>query len=98
MNSYCLQQLQYSQFTQNCYVVYCVVIPRLLKLLSFRHATSATMAIGQHTVCVGKSITEPTWTRPQGADSSTGSESVRVQKWNSPQGGKIHDTDAAAGA
>ena len=48
------------------------------------------MAVGQHTVRVGKSIPMPTqWTRLQAGKSSP------VQKWNSPQGGQIHYTDAA---
>ena len=44
------------------------------------------------TVHAVKSITEPTWTHLQAG------ESIPVQKWNSLQGGQIHDTDAAAGA
>ena len=50
------------------------------------------MAVGQHTVRVGKSIPMPTqWTRLQAGKSGP------VQKWNSPQGGQIHYTDAARG-
>jgi len=43
------------------------------------------MAVDQHAVHAGKSIPVLTW-------------SIPVQKWNSPQGGQVHYTDAASGA
>ena len=49
------------------------------------------MTVGQHANRAGKSIPVPTWTCLQ-AD-----ESIFVQKLNSPQGGKVRYTDAAAG-
>ena len=55
-------------------------------------ATPAKMTVDQHTVGAGKSIPEPTCSRPQ-----TG-ESTPVQVWNSPQGGQVHHTPVGSRA
>ena len=50
----------------------------------------AMMAAGQHATCAPESIRMPTWIR------LLAGESIHVQKWNSPQDGQVHYTDAAA--
>ena len=52
-----------------------------------------TTAVAQHADCAGESILMPTWTSPQAR------QSIPVQKkYNSPQGGQVHYTAAAAEA
>jgi len=56
------------------------------------HACCCPVAVVQHAVCVGESIPVPIWTHPQA------SESIHVQKWNSPShSGEVHHTGASAG-